>query len=162
VVEIINRYFALAGQAVRRNHGIIDKYLGDAVMAVFNTPLLQAPDHAWDAVVAAWELKQAINNYHDTVNPTLRLNFGIGICTGEAVVGNVGATDRIEYTAIGDAVNIAKRLQENTAAGQIIISGSTWELVQTRVQAKPLPSITLKGRRTATEVFELVELSLEE
>lgn len=162
VVEVINRYFELAGQAVRRNHGIIDKYLGDAVMAVFNTPLLQASDHAWDAVAAAWELKQSINDYHDTVRPRLRLNFGIGICTGEAVVGNVGATDRIEYTAIGDAVNIAKRLQENTAAGQIIISGSTWKLVQTRVKANPLPSITLKGRRAATEVFELVNLSFEE
>jgi len=159
VVEVINNYFALAEQAVRQRHGIIDKYLGDAVMAVFNTPLLETQDHAWDAVTAAWELKRAIKRYHDEVGPTWRMNFGIGICTGEAVVGNVGAIDHIEYTAIGDAVNVAKRLQENAAAGQIIISRSTWEQVQTRVRAKPLTPVTLKGRRTATEIFDLVGLA---
>jgi adenylate cyclase len=158
VVEVINGYFALADQAVRQHHGIIDKYLGDAVMAVFNTPLLETQDHAWDAVCAAWELKQAINRYHAEVEPKLRLNFGIGICTGEAVVGNVGAIHHIEYTAIGDAVNVAKRLQENATAGQIVISRSTWERVQDCVRATSLPSVTLKGRHTATEVFELVEL----
>lgn len=158
VVEVINRYFALADQAVRQHHGIVDKYLGDAVMAVFNTPLLETQDHAWDAVLAAWEFKQAIQRYHEEVEPKQRMNFGIGICTGEAVVGNVGAINHIEYTAIGDAVNIAKRLQENAAAGQVIISRSVWEQVQDRVRAKPLPPVTLKGRRTATEVFELLEL----
>lgn len=158
VVEVINRYFALAADAVRRHHGIIDKYLGDAVMAVFNTPLLEIEDHAWDAVQAAWELKQMIDRYHDEVEPELRMNFGIGICTGEAVVGNVGTIDRMEYTAIGDAVNVAKRLQESATAGQIVMSRSTWEHVQDRVRASALVPVTLKGRRTATEVFELEAL----
>jgi adenylate cyclase len=158
VVEVINRYFALAADAVRRHHGIIDKYLGDAVMAVFNTPLLEIEDHAWDAVQAAWELKQMIDRYHDEVEPDLRMNFGIGICTGEAVVGNVGTIDRMEYTAIGDAVNVAKRLQESATAGQIVMSRSTWEHVQGRVRASALDPVTLKGRRTATEVFELEAL----
>lgn len=158
VVEVINRYFGLAAQAVRENNGIIDKYLGDAVMALFNTPLLRTENHAWDAVQAAWKLKQAIARYHKEVEPEEQMNFGVGISTGEAVVGNVGTIDRMEYTAIGDGVNVAKRLQELAAAGQIVMSRSTWERVKNRVHANPLPSVTLKGRRTTSEVFELVAL----
>jgi adenylate cyclase len=156
VVEVINRYFGMAAQAVREHHGIIDKYLGDAVMALFNTPLLRTGNHAWDAVQAAWQLKHAIARYHKEVEPEKQMNFGVGISTGEAVVGNVGTIDRMEYTAIGDGVNVAKRLQEIAAAGQIVMSRSTWERVKDRVHAKPLPAVTLKGRRTTSEVFELV------
>jgi adenylate cyclase len=158
VVDVINRYFDMAAQAVRKHNGIIDKYLGDAVMALFNTPLLESVEHAWDAVQAAWDLKQAIERYHKEVKPELRLNYGVGIGTGEAVVGNVGAIDRMEYTAIGDAVNVTKRLQEKASVGQILMSRSAWERVKDRVLANPLPSVTLKGRRTATEVFELIGL----
>lgn len=161
VVEVINLYFAMAERAVRDQRGIIDKYLGDAVMAVFNTPLLQIEDHAWKAVRAAWRLKQAVERYH-TENGSgpanKRLDFGIGICTGEAVVGNVGAVDRMEYTAIGDSVNVAKRLQENAASGQIILSRSTWELIKDLVMVEPMSPIRVKGRQTPVEVFELVGL----
>jgi adenylate cyclase len=155
VVEVINRYFAMAAEAVRKYHGIVDKYLGDAVMAVFNTPLLETPDHAWNAVQAAWDLKQTIRRYHDKVEPELRMNFGVGICTGEAVVGNVGTLESMDYTAIGDAVNVAKRLQENATGGQIVMSLSTWERLRDRVRVRRLPPVTLKGRRKTTEVFEL-------
>ena len=158
VVKVINAYFALVATKVRKYHGIIDKYMGDAVMALFNTPLLERSDHAWDAVRAAWELKQAIAHYHTRVKPQWRMNFGMGICTGEAVVGNVGTVDRMEYTAIGDAVNVAKRLQENAVAGHIAMSRSTWTAVRERVIVNPLPAVKLKGRRTATEVFDLVSL----
>jgi class 3 adenylate cyclase len=158
VVEVINTYFELAAQAVRKHKGIIDKYLGDAVMVLYNTPLLATEEHAWNAVQTAWDLKLAIDQYHTQVGPEFKMDFGIGICTGEAVVGNVGAIDRVEYTAIGDAVNIAKRLQENAAVGQILMSRSTWQMVRDRVHAKPLPPVRLKGRRTVVEVFELVEL----
>jgi len=158
VVEVINTYFELAAQAVRKHEGIIDKYLGDAVMVLYNTPLLATEEHAWNAVQTAWDLKLAIDQYHTQVGPEFKMDFGIGICTGEAVVGNVGAIDRVEYTAIGDAVNIAKRLQENAAVGQILMSHSTWQMVRDRVHAKPLPSVRLKGRRSVVEVFELVEL----
>jgi PAS domain S-box-containing protein len=158
VVQVINRYFDLAAQAVREHYGIIDKYLGDAVMALFNPPLLARETHAWDAVQAAWQLKEAIKGFHSEVEPEERLNLGVGICTGEAVVGNVGTLDRMEYTAIGDSVNVAKRLQENAAAGQILMSRSTWEQVKEQVHANPLPAVTLKGRQTLTEVFELVAI----
>jgi class 3 adenylate cyclase len=158
VVEVINRYFAMAAEVVRKHHGIVDKYLGDAVMAVFNTPLLEISDHAWNAVQAAWELKQMIKHHHKDVEPELRMNFGVGICTGEAVVGNVGALDSMDYTAIGDAVNVAKRLQENADGGQVVMSLSTWEQLRDRVRVNQLPSVRLKGRRTTTEVFELLGL----
>jgi class 3 adenylate cyclase len=103
-------------------------------------------------------LKEAIKGFHSEVEPEERLNLGVGICTGEAVVGNVGTLDRMEYTAIGDSVNVAKRLQENAAAGQILMSRSTWEQVKEQVHANPLPAVTLKGRQTLTEVFELVAI----
>ncbi len=158
VVQVINEYFALAAKAVREHQGIVDKYLGDAVMAVFNTPLLKIHNHAWQAVQAAWEIQQNVKRYHVGMNPDKRMNFGIGICTGEAVVGNVGTIDRMEYTAIGDAVNVAKRLQENAAAGQIIISRSTWERTSKRITAEALDPVTLKGRRSPTDIYRLLTL----
>ena len=87
------------------------------------------------------------------------MNYGVGIGTGEAIVGNVGAIDRMEYTAIGDAVNVTKRLQEQAVAGQILMNRSAWEQVRDRVKAKRLQSVTLKGRRTTTEVYELISLN---
>ncbi len=158
VVQVINQYFDLATQTVRRFHGIIDKYLGDAVMALFNPPLLPRPDHAWRAVQAAWHIQKATARLHRTVAPEECMYFGIGICTGEAVVGNVGTLEHLEYTAIGDAVNIAKRLQENAEAGRILMSRSTWEQVKGRVVARRLPPLKLKGRQTVTQVYELVTL----
>jgi adenylate cyclase len=158
VVEVVNYYFALAGQGVREHGGIVDKYLGDAVMALFNTPLLRTESHAWDAVQAAWQIKMAIDQTQREAESGTKLSFGMGICTGEAVVGNVGTIDRMEYTAIGDGVNVAKRLQERATAGQIVMSRSTWEQVKGRVRANPLPTVTLKGRRSNTDVFELVAL----
>ena len=157
VMEVLNNYLTLAEAAIRFNQGIVDKYMGDAVMALFNTPLLEAEDHAWRAVQAAWALKQAVEfHHHHHVAPDEHLFLGIGICTGEAVVGNVGTENRMEYTAIGDTVNLAKRLQENTQPGQILISHPTWELVRDHVQVNPLPAMRVKGRQTLTRAYEVV------
>ncbi len=158
VVEVINNYLALAEGAVRYHRGIVDKYMGDAVMALFNTPLLEEQEHAWRAVQAAWGLQEAVAAYHQRVPPEERLFMGIGICTGEAVVGNVGTEDRMEYTAIGDTVNVAKRLQENARPGQVLLGRTTWEAVRDRVRVKALPAVRVKGRQTVTQIYELVGL----
>jgi adenylate cyclase len=158
VMEVLNNYLRLAEAAVRFNWGIVDKYLGDAVMALFNTPLLEQKDHAWQAVQMAWTLKEAIEAYHQYISPEEQLQLGFGICTGVVVVGNVGTEDRMEYTAVGDTVNLAKRLQENAHPAQILIAHETWALVKDRVKVNPLPAIRVKGRQAFTRVYEVTGL----
>jgi PAS domain S-box-containing protein len=158
VMEVLNNYLTLAEAAVRFNWGIVDKYMGDAVMALFNTPLLEREDHAWQAIQMAWTLKSAIEAYHQEIPPEERLFLGIGICTGEVVVGNVGTKDRMEYTAVGDTVNVAQRLQETAKPGQILISHTTWEMMRDRVKANALPAIRVKGRQAFTRIYELTGL----
>ncbi len=158
VVEAINTYFGLAHKAIRANDGIVDKYMGDAVMAHYNTPLLPQPDHAWLSVKTAWEAKKLIEKYHQTAEAATHLKFGIGVNTGEAVAGNVGAQDQMEYTLIGDAVNLAKRLQESAKPSQILLGQRTYELVKDRVVIDELPPIQVKGRTAFEQVYELVGL----
>jgi adenylate cyclase len=159
VLDVLNNYLTLAEAAVRFNQGIVDKYVGDAIMALFNTPLLEEEDHAWQAVRMAWTLKEAVEAYHDYILPEERLFLGFGVCTGVVVVGNMGTADRMEYTAVGDTVNMAKRLQENARPGQILISHMTWEMVRDRVQVKPLPAMRLRGRQSFTRIYELAGLT---
>jgi len=158
VVEAINTYFGLAHKAIRANDGIVDKYMGDAVMAHYNTPLLPQSDHAWLAVKTAWETKKIIEEYHQSVESMARLEFGIGVNTGEAVAGNVGAQDQMEYTLIGDAVNLTKRLQESAKPSQILLGQRTYELVKDQVVVNELPPIQVKGRIAFEQVYELVGL----
>jgi adenylate cyclase len=162
VMEVLNGYLTLAGAAIRFNQGIVDKYMGDAVMALFNTPLLEEEEHALRAVQAAWALKEAIESHHPNVAPDERLLLSFGICTGEVVVGNVGTEDRMEYTAIGDVVNLAKRFQETARPGQILISHQTWESVRDKVHIHRLSDIRLKGRQTFTRIYEVAGLVNEE
>jgi len=158
VVEAINTYFSLAHKAIHANRGIVDKYMGDAVMAHYNTPLLPQKDHAWLAVKTAWETKKIIEEYHHNVDVAARLEFGIGVNTGEAVAGNVGAQDQMEYTLIGDAVNLSKRLQESAKPQQILLGQRTFELVKDRVMVNRLAPIQVKGRAAFEQVYELVGL----
>ncbi len=158
VVEVLNHYFAFALAAVDRYEGIIDKYLGDAVMAHFNTPLRPLAAHAWRAVMAAWEFRQAVEEYLQKIPEKDRLHVGIGINTGESVVGNVGAEGRMEYTAIGDAVNLAKRLQESAKGDQILLSSTTYKLVKKRVEVRALDLIQVKGRQALEQAYELLDV----
>jgi class 3 adenylate cyclase len=109
-------------------------------------------------VLAAWDFKGTIEEYLRQVPEEDRLDVGIGINTGEPVVGNVGAEDRMEYTAIGDAVNLAKRLQESARGGQILLSNSTYELVKDQVEVNVLEPIQVKGRQALEQVYELLDV----
>lgn len=158
VVEELNAYLALAEAAIRSHRGIVDKYMGDAVMALFNTPLLEEEKHAWQAVQTAWVLREEVESHYRHIAPAERLFVGIGICTGEAVVGNVGAEERMEYTAIGNPVNLAFHLQRNAQPGQILLCRKTWEAVQDRVQVNAVTVEGVKGHQTSTRAYELVGL----
>jgi len=159
VVEIINRYYSHVARLVRQNDGIVDKYEGDAVMAHFGTPLRPIRDHAWKAILTAWQIQQIVRQYHATVPPQDQLHFGIGINTGEAIAGNIGGEEQMDYTLIGDAVNLSRRLQENAGKGQILIGKDTYRAVRDRVLVNPLPPLHVKGRRAPTQTYEVVGLT---
>jgi adenylate cyclase len=131
--------------------------LGDAVMAWFNAPLPQ-PDHTLRAVKAALRLRAAIQDLHAKLPQEARLSFGVGIHYGEVVLGLIGTEKRVEYTAIGDSVNTTKRIQENAAKDQILISHEAYEKVKNQVQVQPCGPIQVKGRSEPVQVYEVIGL----
>ncbi len=137
----------------------MDKFLGDAVMAWFNAPLPQ-PDHTLRAVKAALKLKKAVERLHAELPEEAHLSFGVGIHYGRAVLGWIGTQKRLEYTAIGDCVNTAKRLQENSARNQILMSKEAYERVKDQVEANPIPPLSLKGKSQEMELYEVVGLKI--
>lgn len=161
VVDVINRYFTVAADAILLHEGIIDKFMGDAVMALFNTPFLPQADHTLRAVRAALAMMYDLSALREVLGPDRQLQMGIGIHTGEAVLGNVGSPDRLDFSAIGDAVNLAKRLQEVAASGQILMSQAAYEQVAKWVEVTPLDPIQVKGRQTREKIYELKGLAKE-
>jgi PAS domain S-box-containing protein len=155
VFSILNQYLSLAAQAILEQEGTLDKFMGDAVMAIWNSPDPQ-PDHALRAVRAAQKIIDRTAAIHADFNdPAHHLFFRIGITTGSVMVGNVGTHDLFNYTAIGDTVNLAFRLQSSARSGQVLLEKSTYDIVADQVDAAPLDPITVKGRLQPTLVYEL-------
>ncbi len=157
LVKILNRYLAVSAEAVLNEAGTVDKFLGDAVMAWFNAPIPQ-PDHTLRAVRAALGMREAIHALHRELPPEFHLHFGAGIHLGEAVLGLIGTEKRLDYTAIGDSVNTAKRIQENAGPGQILISAAAYERVAGCVQVQAVEPIQAKGKREPVKVYEILGL----
>ncbi len=160
LMETLNAYLSRATDAILQLGGTVDKFMGDAIMAFFNAPIPHE-DHALRAVVAAQEIHKRIAQ---GISPSEGegLHFGIGIHTGEAVVGNVGSYNLMNFTALGDAVNVAKRLQELATEKQTLISKETYELVKPYVEVIPLGSRTLHGRQKPVEIYEVKDVHLDE
>jgi class 3 adenylate cyclase/DNA-binding response OmpR family regulator len=157
LVELLNQYMRVAAEAVLTQEGTLDKFMGDAVMAFFNAPLPQS-DHPVRAVRAAWSLCQLVKRLHEHLPPEHRLQFGVGVGIGEAVVGNIGTAQMMNYTVIGDSVNKVKRLQEQAKGGQILISPETHYLVQDYVEVRCVGDMLLKGQSQPESVYEVVRL----
>jgi len=157
LMDVLNRYLSLGAEAVLYQEGTLDKFQGDMVMAFFNAPVDQN-DHALRAVRAALAMRSAIFTYHRQVTPAYRLSFGVGINTGEAVVGNVGTAQIKNYTIIGDSVNLTKRLQDYASPNQILLGSTTYELVKDHVAVRALEPIQVKGREAVERIYELVDL----
>jgi adenylate cyclase len=157
LVQTLNYHLSLGAQAVLKFEGTLDKFMGDAIMAFFNAPLLQ-PDYPLRAVKAAVEMQQSLASKSTKMPLPLRLSFGIGITTGEAVVGNIGAAQLMNFTAVGHCVNFAKRLQELAKGGQILIDDATYQAVASQAQIKPMGKVEIKGFRTPVQVYEVVGL----
>jgi len=128
--------------------------MGDAVMALWNTPD-QQEDHALRAARAALEIVQRSRDANLTEDIDRHMTFRIGITTGTAIVGNVGTSELFNYTAIGDPVNLAFRLQASAQSGQILIEKATYDIIKDHVIASPLAPIMVKGREQAAEIYEL-------
>ncbi|HYF65484.1 MAG TPA: adenylate/guanylate cyclase domain-containing protein [Herpetosiphonaceae bacterium] len=154
LIAVLNTYLGLAAEAVLEFGGTLDKFMGDAVMAIFNAPQEQ-PDHVLCAARAALRIQQLVAGYHDLVDGGLRLAFRVGIHTGEAVVGNIGAQALRNYTAVGDAVNIAKRIQEHAAAGEVLISESTRAALGGLASAEWAATAALKGKSAPMPLYRL-------
>ena len=156
VVEILNEYLSLATRSIFDNGGTLDKFIGDAAMAVFNAPF-DLEDYIFRAVCTAWDMRAGADAIADQFEKRFgeRVAFGIGIHCGEAVVGNIGCDFRMDYTAIGDTVNTAARLESNAGRGQILISEQVYEAVKDRIGVTPIGEIPLKGKSNGVFVYQL-------
>ena len=157
LVAVLNQYLAAAAEAVLAQEGTVDKFLGDAVMAWYNAPILQ-PDHTLRAVKSALGIREAIAKLHKELPKEAHLDFGVGIHYGEAVLGWIGTEKRLEFTSLGDSVNTAKRIQENCAKNQILISKEAFERVKKAVDAHPFAPLAVKGKTKPLDVFEVTGL----
>ena len=155
LVAVLNRYLAAAADAVLANEGTVDKFLGDAVMAWYNAPLPQA-DHTLRAVKSALGIRAAVAALHAEMPKDAHLDFGVGIHYGEAVLGWIGTEKRLEYTAISDSVNTTKRIQENCAKNQILISREAYERVKDEIDVKPFVPLSVKGKTQPLDVYEVL------
>lgn len=156
VVEILNEYLGLTTQAIFDNGGTLDKFVGDATMAVFNAPF-DLDDYIFRAVATAWDMQAGADRIAEKFRKRYgkSVSFGIGVNCGNAVVGNIGCDFRMDYTAIGDTVNTAARLESNARPGQILISGEVYEAVKDRVDVTPIGEIPLKGKSNGVFVYQV-------
>lgn len=156
VVEILNEYLGLTTQAIFDNGGTLDKFVGDATMAVFNAPF-DLDDYIFRAVATAWDMQAGADRIAEKFCERYgkSVSFGIGVNCGNAVVGNIGCDFRMDYTAIGDTVNTAARLESNAKPGQILISREVYEAVKDRVAVTPIGEIPLKGKSKGVFVYQI-------
>ena len=159
VVEILNEYFTRVTDVIFDNGGTLDKYIGDAVMAVFGAPISKGNDAA-AAVNSAMQIQRLLIelNRDAAAREWPELRVGIGINTGNAIAGNIGSPRRLDYTVVGDAVNTAQRLMSNAAGGQILISESTAKKLGKTgktIDLERLPELKVKGRSEAVPVFRV-------
>jgi len=154
LLAVLNTYHTMIVNAIREHGGTVDKFLGDGVMALYNTPL-QQPDHALRAIQTALDLSAGLASFNEQFPPEFRMRFNAGIHTGKAVVGNVGAPDLMNYTAVGDTVNLAARLQQITSGGRILTSQATKDLLPDRFKLIPLGELKVKGRAEGVMAYEV-------
>ena len=160
VVEVLNEYLALTTKSIFENYGTLDKFVGDATMGVFNSPF-DLDDYVYRAVSAAHDIVAGSENIRKKAFEMTGKNvgFGVGVNCGDAVVGNIGCEFRMDYTAIGDTVNTAARLEANAKAGQVLLSQEVVDRLGDRITVNPVGEIPLKGKSIPLMVYELVSLN---
>ena len=162
---MLNRWLAAACGAVQRHGGTVDKFIGDAIMAEFGAPL-HVPDHAARALRAAVELREVAGEMQTWMTQRFAgrdlppFAIGVGVHSGRAVVGNIGSPDRMEYTAIGDTVNLASRLEGTTKTLDCAIAASrtTVDLAGLDIVIGERQTLTVKGREEPVEVLAVLAI----
>ncbi len=158
VVSLLNAYFTRMVRATFEFDGMLDKYIGDGMMVVFGAPVPRA-DHAWRAVQAALRMREELAEFNAerAAAGLPALKIGIGLHSGPCVVGNIGSELRLDFTAIGDTVNTASRVESLTKdhGADILISSTTYEHVKDRVVTRPIPGVAIRGREQALDLFAL-------
>jgi adenylate cyclase len=156
VVILLNEFYTLMIETTFKHDGTLDKFLGDGVMCIFGAPIARA-DHALQAVRTAVAMQDAMRELSDRRVAEGRdpIAAGIGVSAGEVVAGTFGTEARMEYTVIGDSVNVAARLESNAKGGQILISAQTHERVREDVAAHSLGKVHVRGKELEIEVFEV-------
>jgi adenylate cyclase len=158
LVGILNEYFTEMVDCVMGEGGVVDKYIGDNIMAVFGAPVSRADD-AMRAIRAALAMRASLEklNRRFAERGIEPLRFGIGLHTGEVVAGNIGSAKRMEYTVIGDAVNVASRLESKTKelSTDLLISDATRERLDPSIDVEAIGEVNVKGRAQAVKIFKV-------
>lgn len=153
VMDLLNIYLDIMVKEIWEENGTVTGFWGDELMAIFNAPLSQE-DHALRALRAAWKIRMAVQAYQQSNHQDYPISFGFGVNTGEAMVGNIGARERMQsYTAIGDSVNVAARLQKNASDNNILLNRTTYGSVRQLVRVSMLPPLTVKNKAEPLDVF---------
>ncbi len=157
VFEMLNQYLTITTKAIFDQKGTVDKFIGDATMGVFNAPL-DLEDYTYRAVMAGLEMVELSKHLDEKLPEDLRgrVAFGVGINCGEAVVGNIGTDFRMEYTAIGDTVNTASRLEGQAKGGTVIVSEAVMNRVSDRIEFESMGSVKLKGKADEVNIYRAV------
>jgi adenylate cyclase len=156
VMNVLNEYLARMTDVVIRHGGTVNEFIGDAVFAVFGAPLAHA-DHAERAAACALSMQAAmadINRQH-AASGLPRFEMGIGVNTGEAVVGNIGSEQRAKYAVVGSAVNVAARVEGATVGGQVFITTATYEQIRDLAEVAEPVAIQMKGLTEALLLYDL-------
>jgi class 3 adenylate cyclase len=156
IVALLNELFSVLTEIVFRHGGTVDKFIGDAIMAVWGAPVAQ-DDHAVRALAAAEDMMRFLETANEGWQKQydVEIRLGIGVNSGEALVGNIGSDKRMEYTVIGDVVNVAARLEAIAQPNQVLVAAPTRDLVGDAFALRKLGDRKLTGRKTETGVYEL-------
>lgn len=153
VVEMLNTYFEIATRAILNYGGYVDKFIGDGVLGVFGVPVFRK-DHIERTVRAALDLMEQLRRQSSRENPILS-SVGIGIHTGPVVSGNIGSQVRMEYTVIGDTVNLASRLSSLAGPGDVLVTDTVYEALKTMIRAEPAGSRNVKGKVAPVKTYRV-------
>ena len=162
VSKILNEYFTEIEPIITRYNGVINKFIGDAVMAIFGEPI-QDINHPVNAVKCAYAMLKKVDELRDKwiFEGKPKIEIGIGINTGEAFVGNIGSEKRLEYTVIGDTVNLASRIESYNKVyhTNFLISSSTYSHVSSMADVIKISEVTIRGKSKKMDIYEVLRLS---